>query len=209
MASEATTKGRKDRSVEEAVAYAVAHRIRVEVLSALNERSYSAIELAGVIHQPLSTVTHHIEELLKSNSIEVAHTKRVRNISQSFYRAIEMAFYDEDEMATWSFEKRQAFYGLILQNATAEAFASLWAGKISEDPLTWLSWRWFNVDEQGRRHIADEEARHWNRMCEIEAESSARRLKSGDDARSIIVTSFSFERSRKPPPRDEDADLGT
>lgn len=209
MATDATTKGKKDRTVEEAVAYAVAHRIRVEVLSALNERSYSAVELAQIVHQPLSTVGHHVEELLKSNSIEVAYTKRVRNITQSFYRAIEMAFYDDEEIASWPFEKRQEFYGLILQNATAEALASLWAGKISNDPRTWLSWRWFNVDEQGRQAIADEQARSWERVSEIEAESTARQLESGEESRSIIVSSFGFERSRTPPTPGTSTDSDT
>jgi DNA-binding transcriptional ArsR family regulator len=194
-----TTKPGRDRSIEEAVSYAVAHRIRIELLCVLNEQSHSAQELSRLVHQPLSTVTHHIEELLKSGSIEVAETKQVRNFNQNFYRAVELPFLSDEEMEALSREARQEIYGLILQASMAEALASFSAGKISADPRTILAWRWFNVDEQGRREIADEQARSWERVTEIEAEASTRRAESGEAAISIIVTSFGYERSRNSP----------
>jgi DNA-binding transcriptional ArsR family regulator len=194
-----TSKPGKDRSIEEAVSYAVGHRVRIEVLAALNERSYSAQELARVVHQPLSTVSHHVEELLKSGSIEVAKTEQVRNISQNFYRSVELPFFGDEEMAAMAPGARQEIYGVILQAVMAEALASFWAGKITADPRAVLAWRWFNVDEQGRRDIADEQARSWERVREIEAESTARRAGSGEDAQSIIVTLLGYERSRTSP----------
>ncbi len=189
--------------MEQAVAYAIAHRIRVEVLTALNEGSYSAVELSRLVHQPLSTVTHHIEELLKSDSIEVATTKRVRNIEQAYYRAVEMPFFSDEDMEEMSPEARQEIYGLVLQNATAEALASLWAGKLRDDPHVWMSWRWFNVDAQGRADLAAELQRSWERVVEIEAESTGRRAESGEQATTMIVTSLGFERSRHHAPRAE------
>jgi hypothetical protein len=81
----------------------------------------------------------------------------------------------------------------------AEALASFWAGKITADPRAVLAWRWFNVDSQGRADIADEQARSWERIKEIEAESTTRRATSGEDAQSIIVSSLGYERSRTSP----------
>jgi DNA-binding transcriptional ArsR family regulator len=115
--------------VEEAISYAVGHRIRVEILASLNEAVASASELAAAVHQPLSTVTHHIEELLKSGSIEVARTERVRNISQNFYRAVELPFFTDEEMEAMPPAARQEIYGVILQAVMAEALAAFWAGK--------------------------------------------------------------------------------
>lgn len=189
----------KDRSIEEAVSYAVGNRIRVEVLAALNERSYSAAELARIVHQPLSTVTHHIEELLKSRSIEIGKTEQVRNITQNFYRAVEIPFFTDEEMEAMTPESRQEVYGLILQSALAEALASFWQGKITDDPRSVVVWRWYNVDEEGRNAIADEQAQSWERMQEIEAKATARRVKSGEESRSILVTSLGYERGRNAP----------
>jgi DNA-binding transcriptional ArsR family regulator len=198
--------GDRSRTVEEAISYAVGHRIRVEILAALNEGAASANELARIVHQPLSTVTHHIEELLKSGSIEIARTERVRNINQNFYRAVELPFFSDEEMAAMGPDTRQEIYGVILQAVMAEALAAFWAGKITADPRAWLSWRWFNVDAQGRQDIAEEQARSWERMREIEAEATSRRAESGEDPVSIIVSSLGHERFR--PATDPPATFG-
>lgn len=189
----------KERSVEEAVSYAVAHRIRVELLAALNERPYSPKELARIVRQPLSTVTHHIDELIRSKSIEIARTERVRNVHVNFYRAVELPFYSDEEIAAMTEEERQVTIAPALQAIMAEALAAFWAGKMVHDPRLWLSWRWFNVDAQGRQEIADEQARSWERIQEIEARSAARRAQSDEESQSIIVASMGFERTRSTP----------
>lgn len=195
--------GQGSRSVEESVTYAVGHRIRIEILAALNEATRSPDELARILHQPLSKLSHHIRELVDAGSIEVARTAQVRNTTQHFYRAVAVAYHSDEEHAALAPEERQATYGVILQAIMAESLASFWAGKMIHDPRIWLSWHWFNVDVDGRDAIADEQARHWARVQEIEAESAARRVESGEDATSIIVASMGFERcktSPTPPP---------
>ncbi|MGE5527461.1 MAG: ArsR family transcriptional regulator [Methanosarcina sp.] len=192
-----TTKhGERNRPVEEAVSYAVGHRIRIEVLAALNEGVATTSQLSKLVHQPLSTITHHIEELLKAGSIEIARTEQIRNVTQNYYRAVEIPFMTDEDMAALAPDARQEIYGVILQAIMAEALASLWAGKITEDPRAWLSWRWFNVDAQGRQDIADEQARSWQRLQEIEAESTTRRAHTGEEAVSIIVSLLGHERCR-------------
>jgi DNA-binding transcriptional ArsR family regulator len=187
---------RSKRSVEEAVSYAVGHRIRIEILAYLNEGPRSPSELAKLIKLPLSTIDHHVKELLASGSIELARVEKVRNTNEHFYRAVEIPFYSDEEMWAMPEEARQATYGLILQSVMAEALAAFWAGKMSNDPRVWMSWRWFNVDSQGRTEIADEQADHWARVQAIEARSAARRVESGEDAVSIIVSSLGYERCR-------------
>jgi DNA-binding transcriptional ArsR family regulator len=195
--------GQGSRSVEETVSYAVGHRIRIEILAALNEATRSPDELARIIRQPLSKLSHHIRELVEAGSIEVARTAQVRNTIQHFYRAVAVAYHSDEEHAALSPGERQATYGVILQAIMAESLASFWAEKMIHDPRIWLSWHWFNVDTEGREAIADEQARHWARVQEIEAESTARRIESNEEATSIIVASMGFERcktSPTPPP---------
>ncbi len=189
----------RPRGVVEAVSYAVGHRIRVEILGALNEGTRSADQLSRIVHQPLSTITHHIKELLRSDSIEVANVKMVGNVAQHFYRATKMPFHTDEEHAAQSDAEKEATCALIIQAVMAESLNAMYAGKMTTDPRLWLSWRWFNVDAQGRSDIADEQARFWQRMQEIEAESTSRRVSSGEDPVSIIVSSLGFERSRTVP----------
>jgi DNA-binding transcriptional ArsR family regulator len=186
----------RKRSIEDAVSYAVAHGIRVDILCYLNERPRSPSELAELKGLPLSTIEHHIKELLASCSIELARVAKVRNTTEHFYRAVEIPFYTDEEMWAMPFEARQEIYGLILQSSTAEAMAAFRAGKMGNDPRVWMSWRWFNLDAQGRRDMADENARSWKRRQEIEVESAGRCADTGERTVSVIVSLLAHERCR-------------
>lgn len=191
----ATEKLRK-RSIEDAVSYAVAHGIRVDILCYLNEAARSPTELTELMGLPLSTIEHHIKELLASFSIELARVAQVRNTTEHFYRAIELPLYTDEEMWAMPFEVRQEIYGVILQSSFAEALAAFRAGKVSNDPRVWMSWRWFNLDAQGREDMADENARSWSRMQEIETESADRRAMTGEQPVSVVVSLLAHERCR-------------
>lgn len=189
----------KARGIEQRVSYAVGHRVRIEILAALHERSYSAIELARITRQSLSTVGHHVEELLKDGSIEVARTERVRNISQSFYRAVRRAYTNSEEHAELSDEVKQETFGVILQAIMAESMASFWAGSMIEDDHIWLGWNWFNVDQEGREEIAAIQEQAWAQIQEVEARAAERRAESGEEPQSIVVSSLGFPRIRNTP----------
>jgi DNA-binding HxlR family transcriptional regulator len=203
MATPATAlRGTSGRSVEESVVYGVGHRIRVEVLAALHEGPATSSELARIVHQPLSNLSHHVEELLASGSIEVADVRRVGNVMQNVYRVVELPEYTSEEFAAMSEAERQATLGLVLQASMAEALASLWAGKLVNDSRVMMAWNRITLDEQGRIDLAEEQDRSWLRMQEIEAEAANRRARSGDAGTTYVVTSFGYERSRTeaPPP---------
>ena len=192
----ATIKRGQKRSVEEALSYGVGHRIRIEVLGILNEGTRSASELAKLTHQPLTTIGHHIKELVNSGCIELARIEKVRNVDQHFYRAVQLPFVTDEEAEALPPEVKQEYAAVILQAIMAEGLGSLWAGKMNNDPTVRMMWRWFNLDAKGRQELADEKRESWERVVGIEAESTNRRAESGEDATTMIVAMMSFERSR-------------
>lgn len=191
-----TTNTEQRRSVEEAVSYSVGHRIRIEILCILNEGTHSASELARMTRQPLTTISHHIKELVNSRAIELARIEKVRNTDQHFYRAIELPLVTDEEAEALPTEVKQEYAALILQAIAAEGLGALWAGKLNSDPRVRMMWRWFNLDEQGRNELADEQKASWDRIVEIEARSVNRRAESGEEPVSVIATTMGFERSR-------------
>jgi DNA-binding transcriptional ArsR family regulator len=199
--------GQRKKSIEEVVSYAVGHRIRVHILIVLNEGTFTPSQISRIIDEPLNNVSNHIRELLDAGSIELAKTEQVRNTPQHYYRAVEMPYYSDEEVAAMTPEQRQVTAGLAIQSMVAEMMAGLWSGKMQNDPRLWLAWNWFNVDAQGREEIADEQERSWRRIQEIEVEATNRRAKSGEGAVSILVSQTGFERARKgptPPPPSGD-----
>lgn len=201
-------RGQRKKTIEEVVTYAVGHRTRVHILIVLNEGTFTPGQIAEIIGEPLNNVSNHIRELVDAGSIELAKTKQVRNATQHYYRAVEMPFYSDEEIAAMTPQQRHVSAGLVVQSMIAEVMAALWAGKL-DDPRVWLAWNWFNVDEQGRRDILAEQARSWARVQEIEIEATNRRAKSGEVATSLIVTQLGYQRARKGPtisPRSHDGE---
>jgi DNA-binding transcriptional ArsR family regulator len=192
--------GKGSRGVEDAVSYALGHRIRIEILAALHEGPQSADGLARIVRRPLSTVTHHVEELLKDGSIEIVKSRHVGNLLQHFYCVVKLPYFSDEDVAAMTEEERQALYSLILKASTAEAMASLWAGKMVRDARIMIAWNRINLDRQGRDDLADEQGRSWRRMHEIEAESTNRRAETGEPGVTYIISSFGYERSRTSAP---------
>lgn len=187
--------GRDKRSVEEAVSYAMGHRIRIEILALLNEGTRSPSELAKLTHQPLTTVGHHVKELVNSGCIELARIEKVRNADQHFYRAVRLPFVSDEEAELLPKETRQQYAAVILQALMAEGLASLWAGKMAADPV-WMSWRWFDLDTQGQQDAQDAQHDFWERIKDIGAEAANRVARSDEKMTSTIVAALGFERFR-------------
>lgn len=189
-------RGQRRKRIEEVVQYALGHKIRVHILIVLNEGTYTATQLSQIIGEPLNNVANHVRELLDAGSIELAKTEQKGNILQHYYRAVEIPFYSQEEAKAMTPEQCQVTAGLVVQSASAEVMAALWAGNLA-DPRTVLAWDWYNLDQKGREDLEVEQKRYLERVQEIEVESTNRRTESGEDATSMLVTLFGYERARK------------
>jgi DNA-binding transcriptional ArsR family regulator len=189
--------GQRRKGIEEVVQYGLGHYIRVHALIILNEGTYTAAQIAEIMGEPLNNVSNHLRELLDAGSIEIAKTVQKGNLTQHYYRAVEIPFYSKEEAEQLTYEERQVTAGLLVQQASAEAVAALYAGKLA-DPRAVVSWDWHNVDQQGREDLEQEQKQFLERAQEIEVEATNRRAESQEDAQSILITLFGYERGRKP-----------
>lgn len=190
--------GQGERGVEEALSYAISDRLRIEILTILNEGDRNRYELAASMGEEPEKIKHHLKELLDEGSIELACSKRIGNVMQNYYRAIRMPSYSADEYAAMPPESRQAIAGVALQGVVTEALSALRAGTIIEDRRSRIAWGCIQADARGRKEITEEQERSWERMQEIEAEALNRVAESGESTMSILVSSLGFVRSRRP-----------
>jgi len=193
------------RGFPEAVSYAIGHRIRVEIIVALHDLdSASAIELSRVVRQPLSTVTHHLRELLDCGAIHIDRTEKVKSVKQHYYRLVNPLFVSDEDLRDLSEEQCEEVARIVLQSLIAEALGSFWAGCLHNDPRSFLCWNWFNVDEKGREEIAEEQVQSFQRICKIEEEAAARCERTGEERVSVVVAGLGFKRSRMAPTRENE-----
>jgi DNA-binding transcriptional ArsR family regulator len=114
MAAKSKRSGQRKKGIEEVVEYAISHRVRVLVLTTLNEGVYSAAEIATILDESEKNVRFHIKELLDAGSIELARTEKVRNTDRHFYRAVEIPFYSDEEVWEWTPHQRQVSAGIVI-----------------------------------------------------------------------------------------------
>ena len=198
--------GKAERGVEDSVSYSLGHRVRIEIRAALHEGPATAAQLAEIVGKPRANVDYHIKEMLRDGSIDIAKTVKVGNIDQHYYCVVKLPHFSDEDVAAMSAEDRQALYAMIVQAASAEALASLWAGKMVRDSRVMVAWNRINLDKQGREELADEQAQSWCRKHEIEARSANRHAKTGEPGVTYVITSFGYQRSRTSAPDPLDTD---
>lgn len=185
------------KRIEDAVQYALSHKIRVEILILLNEASYTVAEIAALLDLPANNVSNHVRRMLEDGAIEVAKSEPRRGTMVYWYRAVELPYYSKEEAEALTEMERQVTAGLVVQSGLAEVMAALFKGNLA-DFRTILSWDWYNVDRQGRDDLEVENLRHLERVREIECESINRCAESQEDTTPILISLFSFVRARKP-----------
>lgn len=196
-----TAKRRREKKqrkrIEDAVQYALAHKIRIEILILLNEASYTVAEIAALIDVPVNNVANHVRRMLEDGSIEVAKQEERRGTNVHWYRAVKLPYYSKEEAEALTEMQRQVTAGLVAQSGLAEVMAALFKGNLA-DPKTILSWDWYNLDARGRDDLEAENLRHLERIREIEVEAINRAAESGEDTTPILVSLFAFVRARRP-----------
>jgi DNA-binding transcriptional ArsR family regulator len=183
--------------IGDAISYALAHRIRVGILVALNEQERGPTEISRLLWITLSQAQHHLNALCDAGSIEEAEEgRRAGNLVAHVYRAARHSHYSADEVAALEPARQQVTIGLALQNAVAEHLAAFRAGEMKgDDPNLILSRNWIEMDDEGRAELSAELDASWARIQEIEARSAERRTRSGEEATSMVVSSIAHPRA--------------
>jgi DNA-binding MarR family transcriptional regulator len=184
------------KRIEDAVQYALAHKIRISILILLNEASYTVAELAALIDLEPKNVSNHVRRMLEDGSIEVAKREERHGTNVFWYR-LKIPYYSQEEAENLTEMERQVTAGLVCQSGTAELMAALFKGNLA-DARTILSWDWYNYDKQGRDDAEAENLQHLERLREIECEAMSRSAESGEETKPILVSLYAFVRARKP-----------
>lgn len=187
---------KRPKKIEEAIQYALGHKIRVHILIVLNEGIYTAAQLAEIVDEPLNNVSNHLGKMLEDGSVEVAKEERRGNVIQYWYKAVEIPYYSQEAAEEMTHLQRHMTAGAIYQSGSAEVMAALYAGKLA-DPRAVVHWDWYNVDQQGREEMEAENRRYLARLREIEVEATNRRAKTDEEPISMLVNLDVFERVRK------------
>jgi DNA-binding transcriptional ArsR family regulator len=174
------TKNKKE-GVEQIVAKAFAHPLRVQILIILNEKVASPNMLAQHLDQSLNLVAYHVRVLEKYDCIELVDTKQRRGATEHFYRATRRQFLTDSEWSSLPQSLRPGLSGAALKSAfddieealDKETFDELEDRHLSRTPMA--------VDKKGWEDASELLLETLNRLIDIQAEANERLAKSDEE----------------------------
>jgi DNA-binding transcriptional ArsR family regulator len=193
-------KTKKKDAVEQIVAKAFAHPLRVEILIILNERVASPNLLAQELDQSLNLVAYHVRVLEKYDCIELVDTKQRRGATEHFYRATRRQFLTDSEWSRMPQSLRPGLSGAMLKALFDDVEEALIEDTFDELGDRHLSRTPIVVDKQGWSEVAGVLAHSLDRVLEIQAEASERIAGSGEAGMLAKVMMLHF---RSPDPKPE------
>jgi DNA-binding transcriptional ArsR family regulator len=191
---------RTSDAIDQRLVKALAHPMRVRILSILNERVSSPAQMAVEFDENLSRVSYHVNVLLKYECIELVTTRPRRGATEHFYRGTARAYLGNPEWRQIPESVRGGVSAVVLQTLLDKALEALLAGTLDARDDSYLSWIPVVVDEEGWSEIAAIMAEALARILDAQTKSAERLVKAREQGITATVAVASFE---SPPAKQE------
>ena len=182
------------------MAKALAHPLRVQLLTALNEGVASPNELAKRLNEPLTNVSYHVRMLHDLGCIELVDTEPRRGALEHYYRAIVRPFFADRDWKKLPKNTRGSISDMALGlvwDDTAEAIKS---GLFDEREDRHLSRTVLCVDQQGWQELNELLVETLDQAMQIHADSVSRAAKDDTEERfgvNLVMMSHPAPKSAK------------
>ena len=160
--------------ITQQLAKALAHPLRVRILSSLHKGISSPNQLAQELGEPLGNVSYHVKTLLEYDCVELVKTEPRRGAVEHFYRATERAFFSDSDWAKIPASARKGISGVILEQIGQSATAALMAGTIDKRSESHITDSPLLLDERGWKDVTALLVQTLERANEIHEESATR-----------------------------------
>jgi DNA-binding transcriptional ArsR family regulator len=194
LAAKSKTKGKKKSTgVDQRLVKALAHPLRVEILTILNERMASPNELSKELEEGLSQVSYHVKVLKDFECIEMVKTEPRRGAVEHYYRATERAYLTDRDWRVLPASMKAGVSSSAIEMVIEDVVASLKSGAFDAREDRHISWTPGIVDEQGWNESVDLVNETLEQLIKIHAGSAKRLAKSGEEGIQATAVLMNFE----------------
>ena len=179
--------------ITQQLAKALAHPLRVKILSSLHKGISSPNQLAQELGEPLGNVSYHVKTLLEYDCVELVKTEPRRGAVEHFYRATDRAFLSDSDWSKIPASARKGISGSILESIGQSATEAMAAGTISRRKDSHLSDTPLQLDSQGWKDLNKVLAETVDRAGKIQKEAGKRMGKDKSDAIQAKLAIMHFE----------------
>jgi DNA-binding transcriptional ArsR family regulator len=194
LAAKSKTKSKKKSTgVDQRLVKALAHPLRVEILTILNERMASPNELSKELEEGLSQVSYHVKVLKDFECIEMVKTEPRRGAVEHYYRATERAYLTDRDWRALPASMKSGVSSSAIEMVIEDVVASLKGGAFDAREDRHISWTPGIVDEQGWDESVDLVNETLAKIIKIHASSAKRLAKSGEEGIQATAVLMNFE----------------
>ena len=195
MATTKTQATRKDKAtgVDQKLVKALAHPLRVEILTILNERMASPNELSKELDEGLSQVSYHVKVLKDFDCIEMVKTEPRRGAVEHYYRATSRAYLTDRDWRNLPNSIKPGLSAAGLKMIVDDVVGAVNGGSFNARDDAHMSWTPGVVDQQGWEESVDLVNDTLAQIIEIHAASAKRLAKSGDEGITASVVLMNYE----------------
>ena len=172
----------------------MAHPLRVQILSVLEQRVASPRELSDELDAPLGNVSYHVRTLAGLGLIKLVKKTPRRGAIEHYYEARGRAVVSDKAWAEVPDIVKRALLGATLADVSEEVNAAAAGGGFDRDDIHLTTSR-VVVDERGWRDLSKLLDETWKGIEKIQRGSGKRLRDAGDDESiNAGLVSMLFER---------------
>jgi DNA-binding transcriptional ArsR family regulator len=188
MSSIGMDAGSSSRFLDERLAKALSHRLRVRVLQRLDEAGEaSPKELAQALGEPVGNISYHVRILRELGCVELVRTEPRRGALAHFYRATVRPWLDDEQWAGLPADFRRVALSRTLSEIVERASTASREGGF-DGPEAQVSRVMLTVDPEGLTEITALLDETLEAVRRIAAESARGRAKGGRQMATMIAT---------------------
>lgn len=179
--------------ITQQLAKALAHPLRVRILSSLHKGISSPNQLAQELGEPLGNVSYHVKTLLEYDCVELVKTEPRRGAVEHFYRATDRAFLSDSDWAKIPASARKGISGSILESIGQSATEAMAAGTLDARSDSHLSDTPLQLDKQAWKDLNKVLAEAVDKAAAIQKEAGKRLGKDKSKALQTKLAIMHFE----------------
>jgi DNA-binding transcriptional ArsR family regulator len=175
--------------ITQQLAKALAHPLRVRILSSLHKGISSPNQLAQELGEPLGNVSYHVKTLLEYDCVELVKTEPRRGAVEHFYRATDRAFLSDSDWAKIPASARKGISGSILESIGQSATEAMAEGTLDARSDSHLSDTPLQLDKQAWKDLNKVLSETVDKATAIQKEA---RKRMGKDKAGAIETKLAI-----------------
>lgn len=172
---------------------ALGHELRVEILTILNERMASPNELSKELGEGLSQVSYHVKVLKDYKTIKQVKTEPRRGAVEHYYRATSRAFLSDRDWRELPDSVRPGLSADLFELVVNDAATAIESETFDKRIDRHMSWTPLVIDEKGWRDLTKLLDGTLEKVLKIQADSSARLAKSGEEGITATAAMLGYE----------------